>query len=80
MIGHNSQTQDVKNLRHKQVLQNQDMQNFSPRPQEVEKLQKIYFKAKQNGVGPVADFEDMIPSYANTNNTQANPDIFRINP
>ena len=45
------------------------MQNFSPRPDDIEQLQKIDYLSRGHHLGNVAQFEDLIPNYANINNT-----------
>ena len=69
MLGRQIKVQNPKQISCQSNLMNKEVQNFSPRSEDIEELQKIDCISRAKNMGSVAPFEDMIPNYASSNNT-----------
>lgn len=56
-----------------------EVQNFSPCSDDIKQLKQIDNMSRANDLGSVASFENMIPNYANNNNTHL-PDRDPVKP
>lgn len=69
MLGRQIKVQNPKQISCQSNLMNKEVQNFSPRSEDIEELQKIDCISRAKNMGSVAPFKDMIPNYASSNNT-----------
>ena len=69
MIGRQVKVENTNQVLAKSALQLKEVQNFSPRSKDIQKLQEIDNVTRAKGLGSTASFENMVPNYANINNT-----------
>ena len=55
----------------KSALTVKEVQNFSPEQSDIRRLREIDEMSRAKNLGSTAAFENMVPNYANTNNTHA---------